>query len=143
MIKAKFTFFQMQMEGGFSHAPKPTKPCFGITPKTLNTIDMRLSLNKFITPMVDAKMLLVSQINQAIITPPSIGMNDTFKLNTPPDDGLKRLSGAIGDDFSIDLPISLENTKDYRLAQCTPPSSAFNTTSAKITFINFNLTTKG
>jgi len=143
MIKPKLTLFQMQMEGGFSHATKPTKPCFGVTPKTLNTIDMRFSLNKFIAAMVDAKMFLITQIDQSIIAPPSIRMNDTFKLNTPPDDGLKRLSGAIGDDFSIDLPISFENTKDYRFARCTPSSSALNTTSTEITFINFNFTTKG
>jgi hypothetical protein len=157
MIKPKLTLFQVQMKGGFIHTTKPTEPCLCITPKTLNTIDMRFFLNKLMAPMVDAKMFLVSQINQPIITPPSSRMNDTFKLNTPPDDGLKRLSGAteagsdqrvtfglaIGDDFSIDLPISFENTKDYRLAQCPPPSSAINATSTKITFINFNLTRKG
>ena len=44
-------------------------------------------------------------------------MNDTFKLNTFPDDGLKLLSNTRGNNFRIDLPIALENTKDYRLAQ--------------------------
>ena len=143
MIKPKLTLFQVQMKRGFSHATKPTKPCFGITPKTFNTVNMRLPLNKLIASMVDAKMLLIAQIDQPIITSPSIGMNDTFKLNTPPDNGLKRLSGAIGDDFSIDLPLSFENTKDNRLAQCTPPSSAFYATSAEIALINFNFTGKG
>lgn len=47
-------------------------------------------------------------------------MNDTFKLNTFPDDGLKLLSNTRGNNFRIDLPIALENTKDYRLAQGPP-----------------------
>jgi hypothetical protein len=100
--------------------------------------------------MVNAKIFLIAQINQAIIPSPSIRMNDTFQLYTPPDDGLKRLSSttgggslAIGDDFSINPPIPSENSKDYRLPPCPPPSSAFNTTSAKITFINFNFSRKG
>jgi hypothetical protein len=93
--------------------------------------------------MVDPKMLLVAQINQAIIPSPSIGMNNTFWLYTPPDNGLERLSGTIRDDFSINLPIAFENAKDNRLAQCTSSSFTLNTTSTKITFINFNFTTKG
>ena len=104
---------------------------------------MRLSLNKFIVPIVDANMILVAQIDQTVISPPSIRMNDTFKLTTPPDNGLKRLSGTLRDDFSIDLPLSFENTKDYRLAHCTPPSCAFKATSATITFIKFDFTTQG
>ena len=143
MIKSKFTLFQVQMKRRFTHATKPTEPRLGITPKTFNTIDMRPFLNKFIISMVDAKMFLVTQIDQPIIPSPSIRMDDTFKLYTSSDDGLKRLSGAIGDDFSIDLPISLENTKDYRLPQGPSPTSASYATSAEITLINFNLTGKG
>jgi len=59
MVEPKLTLFQVQMKRGFTHATKPPRPCLCITPKTLNTIDMRLFLNKLIAPMVDAKMLLV------------------------------------------------------------------------------------
>jgi hypothetical protein len=145
------------MKGGFIHTTKPTEPCLCITPKTFNTIDMRLFLNKFIIPMVNSKMLLIAQIDQPIIPSPSIRMNDSVKLNTPPDNGLKRLSGttgggsdqrvtfglAIGNDFSIDLSITFENTKDYRLPHRTSSSSTLNATSTKMTFINFNFTGKG
>jgi hypothetical protein len=143
MIKPKLTFFQVQMERGLAHATKPTESCFGIAPKTLNTINVRLFLDKLIASMVDAKMFLVPQINQAIIPSPSIRMNNTFQLYTPPDDGLERLSGTVGDDFSINLPIAFENAKDNCLAQCTSSSFTLNTTSTKVTFINFNLTIKG
>jgi hypothetical protein len=75
MIKPKLTLFQVQMKRGFTHATKPPKPCLCITPKTLNTVDMGLFLNKLIAPMVDAKMLLVSQINQSVIT-----LTDSFDM---------------------------------------------------------------
>lgn len=143
MIKPKLTFFQVQMKSRSTHATKPAESCFGIAPKTFNVINVRLLLNKLIASMVDAKMFLVSQINQAIIPSPSIRMNDTFQLYAPPDDGLKRLSGTIGDDLSINLPITFENAKDNCLARCTSSSFTLNTTSAKVTFINFNFTTKG
>jgi hypothetical protein len=128
MIKPKLTFFQVQMKRGFTHATKPTKSCLGIAPKTLNTIDVRLFLNKLIASMVDAKMLLVSQINQIIIPSPSIGMNDTFQLYTPPDDGLKRLSStteggplAMGNDFSIKFPLRLKMPKTIVLPNAPLP----------------------
>jgi hypothetical protein len=121
MIKPKLTFFQVQMKRGFTHATKPTKSCLGIAPKTLNTIDVRLFLNKLIASMVDAKMFLVSQINQIIIPSPSIGMNDTFQLYTPPDDGLKRLSSTIRDDFSIKFPLRLKMPKTIVLPDAPRP----------------------
>lgn len=149
MIKPKLTLFKMQMKRKFIHAMKPTESCLGITPKTLKASNIRLFLNKFITPMVDAKMLLIAQIQQPISPSSFIRRDDTFKLDTPADNGLKRIfsttvggSSAIRDDFSIDLPILFENIKDYRLPQCTSPSSTINTTSVEITFINFNFPRK-
>jgi hypothetical protein len=50
---------------------------------------MRLLLNKFITPEVAVKTLLIAKIAQHIISSLSIRMNDTRKLGTPSDKGLK------------------------------------------------------
>jgi hypothetical protein len=61
--------------------------------------------------MVGSKMLLVAEIDQSIIPSLSIRMDDTFKLYTPPDDPLKRLSGAIGTIAVETVPFHLKMPK--------------------------------
>jgi hypothetical protein len=66
--------------------------------------------------------------------------DNTFKLNTPCKNGLKLLSGAIGDDFSINLSLSSENTKDYRRHQGPSFSPAFYKARSEKALINFKFT---
>lgn len=45
--------------------------------------------------MLDAEVFLVSQIDEPVITSPTIGMNDAFKVYTSTYDALESGSGAI------------------------------------------------
>lgn len=48
------------------------KTAFCKPPKTFNSIDVRGVANKFVFPMIDSKVFLISKINQAIISSPFI-----------------------------------------------------------------------
>ena len=45
-------------------------------------------IGKFIVRMLDAEVFLVSQIDEPVITSPTIGMNDAFKVYTSTYDAL-------------------------------------------------------
>ena len=51
--------------------------------------------------MLDAEVFLVSQIDEPVITSPTIGMNDAFKVYTSTYDALEGGSGAIRNDLAI------------------------------------------
>lgn len=57
-------------------------------------------------------MLLVSQVNQAIIAAPGVGMDDSFQIHFTAYNALLLLLGAIGNDFDIDHTSSLENMEN-------------------------------
>jgi len=57
-------------------------------------------------------MFLVNQVNQAVITAPGVGMDDTFHFYFAAHNALQGLLGAIVNDFVIDHSSSLENTEN-------------------------------
>ncbi len=51
-------------------------------------------------------MFLISQVDQPIVHPPAIGMDDGLQADTSSDDRLEDFTTTVGNDFSIDLSVS-------------------------------------
>ena len=83
VIKAEFGFFQVQVKRMSCYAVKLYQTVFCITPKRLDTVDMPRSAGKFILPVTPPEMLCKTHINQAVITTPAIGIDDTPNRNVP------------------------------------------------------------
>ena len=132
----------MQIERVFIHTSEPGESCFGIAPKALDSINMTFIMNKLILSMVDSKMLLVPEINESIVATPAIRMDNTLKVYTTPDNRLQCGSPAIRNDLSEDTSIALEDTEYNCFTESPTASFALNATSAKETFIDFNLSRK-
>ena len=130
------------MKSLFAHTTEPGQPGFGIAPEALDPVDMTLAMNKFILSMVDAKMLFITKVNEPIISSPAIRMDDTFNAHSTSDNRLQRGSSAIGNDFGINFSVSPEDPKDDCFAKSSTATLAFDSTSAEVTFINFNLARK-
>ena len=92
--------------------------------------------------MVDTIMLLVSQINQAIITASGVGMDNTIQVHFAAYNALQRLLGAIGNDFRVDHATSLENAEYGGFTIGTTASFPFDSFGAKVGFINFYFSLK-
>ena len=123
MIKPEFTCFQVQMKSWLRHTTESTKSGFGITPAAFNSIDMRLSIDEFIGSMLNPKVIFISQVNESIITSPSISVDDTFRIYASPDNLLQSGSPAIWDDFSVDLSVSFEDTQNDCFSRGSSASS--------------------
>ena len=72
VIEPKFTFFKMIVKGIFSDSTELRVSSFCQTPQALNTVNMGFPSNKFLLPMVYSKVLFVPQIDQSIVTAPTI-----------------------------------------------------------------------
>jgi len=74
----------MPIERMLGYAIKLGQPAFCIAPERFNTVDMPFTIRKFILTMIDSKMLIKVNINQAVITAPAIRMNEGGGRYMPP-----------------------------------------------------------
>ena len=88
--------------------------------------------------MLDAEVFLVSQIDEPVITSPTIGMNDAFKVYTSTYDALESGSGAIRNDLRIDVIIAFEQAENNGFSACSTASDAPDPASAAVALIHFN-----
>ena len=121
------------------HAVEFHEPCLCKGPEGLNAVDVVTSLGELVTAMVDAKMLFVPQVNQAVVSTPAIGVYDALDVHLSSNDGLQSGLSAIGYDFGVDSASPLQDAKDRRFPRCAPSSPSPYTPCAKVGFINFNL----
>ena len=133
----------MQIKGGLIHASELGKPGFGEAPETLNAADMGLPSNKFVFPVVHSEMFLVSQIDQSVISSPSVRVNDALQVDASPDNALESITTTIRHNFSVDLSLSFEYAKDDCFAVSAPSSLAFYTTGAEVTLVDFHFAGEG
>ena len=83
---------------------------------------MATLIGKFIVPVVDPEMLLVSDIHQTVIAASSIGMDDAFDADSTSDNRLKRGTAAIRHDLGVNLALAFEDAKDNGFTACATTS---------------------
>jgi len=138
VIESEFALLEVEIKGCFGDPVELHEPPFRIGPEGFNTIDMALAIGKLIGSMVDTIMLFVAQINQAIVTTPRVGVNDTFKLYSTSDNALQRLFCTVGDDFRIDHALSLKDAEDRGFVIGAAASFSLDPLGSEVGFVNFN-----
>ena len=93
---------------------------FGETPEGFDSVDVHPVESEMLA-LVDPEMLVVTDVDQAIAAFPPIRVYNAFGILASPDDVLKRLGRAVGDDFGIDPAVSLIDPK-HRLLECPAAS---------------------
>src|SRR5947209_18914517 len=88
-------------------------------------------------------MILVTYINQAIVTESNDRMNHGLKRNMSANHLLQRAFAAIRHDLGIDRAIAFEDAEDDSVARSTPASFASNSSCAEVRLVNFDLSGKG
>ena len=59
----------------FCNAVELGQASLGVAPEALDAVDVRSIVGEFILPVLDAQMLLVTHIDQAIVATPSVGVH--------------------------------------------------------------------
>ncbi len=82
VIKPKFRFFQMKVEGAFVNTSELAQPGLDDSPEVFYPVDMVPSYCKFIFSMPDPVMTAISEIYKTIICLKRIGIYNRILGNT-------------------------------------------------------------
>ena len=72
MIKTKFGFFQVQVKSMRRHAIELSQTPFCKAPERFDTVNIPLSIGKFILSMMNPEVFVKSKISQSLLTLPAI-----------------------------------------------------------------------
>src|ERR1700733_4909028 len=133
----------MKNKGVSGYAVELGQASFGEAPKTLDAIDMVLADGKLVSLMVPPQMFLVAHVDQAVVTAPTIGVDDRLEADTAQNSLAERLSPAIGNDLGIDITVALEDAKHDRLASRPTAALAADASRAEVTLIDFDFPSQG
>jgi hypothetical protein len=123
MVEPKLTLFQMQVEGARVHAAKANQPGLGVPPESFNAVNVSMPFGKFVLTVIDAQMLAVTDVNQAVVTAPAVRIDDAFEFDFATNNRLQRGFGAIRNDFGVNVTIPLKD-ESFALASFQRPGSA-------------------
>lgn len=124
----------------FIHTSKTIQAGLGETPEPLDAVDMGIASDEFILSVIDPQVLVITDINQAIVTPPTVRIDDAIECDTTADNPLQRKLSAIRDDFCVNVTIGFEHAEDGRLTEGTTPSLALDNACTKVGIVHLDLT---
>jgi hypothetical protein len=87
--------------------------------------------------MIDSQMFRITDINESVVTAPTIGMNHRIETNFPTDNSLQGFFLHLRDDLGINFSVAFVNSKDDRFA-----AGAANTSGAEVRLINFDFASR-
>jgi len=138
-VEPELALFQVQIEGGFSHPTEPGKPSFGETPEAFDAVDVGLPLGELIPAVIDSQVLAITDIDQAVVTAPVVGVDHALGFHFASYNRLQRGFGAVRHDLGVDLAVALEDAEDDRLARSTASSLPLDVSCTEERFIDFDL----
>ena len=84
---------------------------FGEAPEGFDAVNVGSAFGEGFL-LVDTHMLVVADIDQAIVSRPTVGANDALRVDPAANDGPQSVLGAVGDDFGVNFPLPLEDAED-------------------------------
>ena len=123
----------------FGNAIELGQPSLGVTPEALDAVNVRSIVGEFIPSVLDSQVLFVTDIDQAVVPSPAVGMHHRVEADAAANGFLQGLFATIRDDLGVDLSVSFEDAKDNGLA-CSPPAAFTpNTFGSEVGFVDFDL----
>lgn len=142
MIEPELTLLEMQVEGVSWNAVELGKPSLRIAPEGFDAVDVVVVDAELIHVMTDAKMLGIPYVHQAVVSRPSIAVDDGFQADPSSDNLLQRGFAAVGNDLGVDAIVPLEDPEHDGLSACATTVLATNPAGAEIGFVDLNGSTE-
>ena len=116
----------MQIKDGRRESIELHESGLGKGPKGFDAVDMVPSPGELVLAMMDAIMLFVTQVHQAVVASPAVGVNHALGVHFSSDDGLQSGLGAIRYDLGVDSATPLQDAEDRSFAiSATTPFSFY------------------
>ena len=80
MVKPEFAFFQTKIKSVFCQRSKAHKAHLGEGPEAFNAINICVFIGKFIVAMLHSEVLLIAQVDKAIVAAPAVKVDNTFEF---------------------------------------------------------------
>ena len=141
VVEAELTLFEMKQKGPRADPAEPGQSGFGVTPEAfdpVNVVGAICPTRELVAAMVDAQVLLISQVHQAVVPPPAVGMDDAVERDYASNRPLEPGFGEIGDQLGVHLAVAFEAAEDRRFLPGAPPGFAFDASRTKVTFIHLD-----
>jgi len=109
VVEMELALLKMEQEGVPVHPPEPRKPSLGVAPATLDAVDVVAadpSAAELIGTVIDRQMLLTPHVDQAIVSTPAVGIDDSVERDFPLDRGLKNNFRPVEDELGVHLVIA-------------------------------------
>lgn len=129
----------MQVEGRCRDAVELLEATLGETPETLNAVDVMCALHELVLTVMNSKMLCVPDINQAVVTAPTVTVDDRVERDATAHNGLQSALFAVRHDLRVNASVSFEDAEDDGLATGCATAFATHATSAEVRLIDFDL----
>ena len=142
VIVSPFGFLEMQVEGVSRQALELCQANLGQSPEALDAIDVNVALGELVPGMVDAEVA-VTEVDQAIVASPAVGVDDGAGVHPASDDALQGWLGAVGNDLSVDLALALEDAEHGGLAVGAAAAPALDPARAEETLVDLNHSEQG
>ena len=85
MVEPKLTLFKMQIKSRFRKSSELCQTHFSDAPEVFDSVNMGLTVCKFVVSMLNPMMFFVTQVNQAIVAFPPIRVDCALKSYLAPD----------------------------------------------------------
>ena len=143
MVKTEFGLLEVQRKGLRWDTFELSQTQFGVGPEGLDTVDVAVASSKLVFSMMDSEVLGVANINQALVAPPTITVDDAVDRDMAPNNLLQRGFSGIRDNLGVDPTIPLEDTEDdgFRSSAATPFTP--NSPRPEVGFVDFDLSSEG
>jgi len=138
MVEAEFGFLEVEIKRPLGHTIELGEPAFGVTPEAFDAVDMPLPTSEFIGAVIHSEMLVETNVHQAVIPSPSIGVDDRIRIDMTADNRLQGGLGAVGHDLGVDLTIAFEKTKYNSLAVGATATFAAHPVRTEVRLIDFH-----
>ena len=139
MVEPELRLLEVDSESSFRDALELRKPMLGISPKTLDAVDVAAASAKLVSTMMDTEMLLIPKIHQPIVAAPAVGVDGTFDVCVSTDDPLKRMRGGIRNNLGVYLPVALVQAEYDRLVPCSASSFSLHPAWPEVALVRFDL----
>lgn len=144
LLPTPLAFFEMEWKVPLDPV-ELGQPSLGEAPERFDAVDVdTLTFGKLILTVVDSIVAIVANVNETVITPPAVGVNDRISRNTAQNQGLEGGFLAVGHNLSEDSASPLKDAEDRLFLGAAATfqfaMEATNTFGAKVRLVHFRFT---
>lgn len=146
VVEAELALLEVEQEGVRAHPPEPGQPRLGVAPEALDAVDVipaNHTAAELVGVVIDPQMLAIPHIDQAVVTPPAVGMDDAVEGDFPANRGQKHRFRAVGDDLGVDLVVSFVDAEDGGLPSRAASGLALDPAGSEVAFIDLDGAAEG